>query len=233
MVPIYLSEKAIMKLYLRKQKIPSNRCIETTISTHSTPAAMHSTPAATYRGLSAVSIFATLIFLITLNAHATNIQWVRLFGGSYEHLLTQPQTTVKGSCFGPSTLVKRDDAWRCQSSQGQVYEPCFAKPNASEAYCFKTPWDNDITIMSLASKLAPNPQPPLDISTSWPWGVLLTNGQKCIAQPGDEGGNMPVHYQCQDGSLLTGPLQRCHMPWSLIKKSVSSMENATIETAWF
>ena len=77
------------------------------------------------------------------------------------------------------------DAYRCFSGNG-IHDPCWAddgSPSTPTVVCQQEPWDTSVTQFTVPSGLEPFDQN-LPIDRNYPWGVQLTDGERCIALQG-------------------------------------------------
>ena len=142
----------------------------------------------------------------------------------------------QGSCFAQSKRIIREEAWRCVS-EGETYDPCFVKPggNQQEALCLKSPWLEEAVLIKTKDSLDASTLLRLDISSAYPWAVLLSSGEQCLSTDKEKTleGSV-IHYQCSDRTLLFGYLQRCREEWSMLhQKQTEEISTAVIKKAWF
>jgi hypothetical protein len=127
-----------------------------------------------------------------------------LSGGSCFTQLSSPniygQTTVaNASIADPSN----QNAWRCTTAQGSIWDPCFAPPgtsNVSQLACAVTPYDqDDVYLLSLSQPLPSSSTGFEPTGGVWPLELALSNGVDCEVIQGTAsvpGGN----YGCTSGS---------------------------------
>ena len=185
--------------------------------------------------LTVVMIF-SLLGSLSLNAADTELKHYRPFGEDNPLVPLIIKEKHSGQCWQQSQKIKREDAWRC-SADDKIYDPCFVKQYGlhQEAICPESPWVGASIQLDLPQAVDNTGHSPLDLSRTYPWAVLLTSGIKCQAL--DEGGlfdNLPIHYQCDNQTVLFGHLQRCKMPWTILQRGgEGTVETVAIEKAWF
>jgi len=165
-----------------------------------------------------------------------------------QHGIPRPGLTiayggVASSCGAGSDSV--GNAYRCFSGH-VVYDPCWAD-NATAAdpsvVCQLAPWDTTVTRLGLATGLEPF-MGYVPIDQSFPWGVQLADGERCVAEQGahDNYNGRIVDYAC--GSNYTHVLLR-PIRWAGQEAAVDSAyyhsagngytpgPTETITTAWY
>lgn len=140
-----------------------------------------------------------------------------------------------GRCIGQSHLVQREDAWRC--SDGRVtYDPCFLNPAGSQTsvLCPVAPWEKQAVVIQLTQRLDNSKHVALDMSRGYPWGIELSQGDKCLAiDTTQQYDNLPVRYVCQSRSVLFGHIQRCSPTWKVLQHNANGVATITVARAWF
>jgi hypothetical protein len=140
-----------------------------------------------------------------------------------------------GSC--PTSSIadpSNQDAWRCNTDQGPLYDPCFAPPggtNVSELACAKYPYLNDqVQILSMSQPL-PKSSSGFQPTGEWPLVLLLSNGAQCSVIQGTAtyGG---YNYGCSTGYAT--PPDTSVNPWTVkyIANGPRSSVTVTVRTAW-
>lgn len=120
--------------------------------------------------------------------------------------------TVDGSCTTQSDVAARPDAWKCSTAKGSL-DPCFqlSTDPAANLACVTS---DGFVALHLAT-----PLPSIDWTTDWahPWKVQLDDGTSCLRKPGPQANDDGDHitYECADGAVLVGPLQRSSTWWAL------------------
>jgi hypothetical protein len=116
--------------------------------------------------------------------------------------------TVSGNCWTDSLSTSRGDAYRCMA-RNSIYDPCFASAGHPHAVaCSSDPFAKRIVLFKLTKPLPSAPTP----MTQWlqphnqPWGLALTNGEKCIFETGatDAVHDERLNYQCKDPRWIIG-----------------------------
>ncbi len=116
--------------------------------------------------------------------------------------------TVSGNCWTDSLSTSRGDAYRCMAGNS-IYDPCFAPAKHPHAVaCSNDPFAKRIVLFKLTKPLPSAPTP----MTQWlqphnqPWGLLLTNGEKCAFETGatDAVHDERLNYQCKDPRWIIG-----------------------------
>lgn len=185
----------------------------------------------------------TLIGLLMVLVHGalaavierTDMQYFRPFVTGVKKTSFTRQSPIKGHCIRQSELIKREDAWVCQAN-GQSLDPCFSQEDSgqSQMLCFPHSQIAEAIPLILISPLPRVAKIPLDMSSAYPWGVELEDGQWCEAmREGTWVNGVAVHYACKDGSYLLGNIQRCHQPWQILQQRHQEMKQAKIRRALF
>lgn len=181
------------------------------------------------------------VVVILLSAHAyANVEQTELH--LYQPLIgpleEQPMViTAKksGDCLRQSQLIKREDAWRCMA-EDKVFDPCFVQPFGShqEAVCPESPWLNKGVKISVITPLDSYQHEPLNMSSTFPWALELSSGEKCQGVSSNEQfDGLTVQYQCEKNTQLIGQIQRCEGKWKMLQHASNGIETVEIERAWF
>jgi len=141
---------------------------------------------------------------------------------------------VDGECIGSSIEVRRFGAWICTTTDGETFDPCFSnEADAGVVVCGASPGSDGGFALRYSVELPFADQRPRN---SMPWVVTLEDGTNCTAlrtEPLNEDGDR-VSYECGDGSLLIGPLQRSEVFYALrADQFLQNMTTVRIERAWF
>jgi hypothetical protein len=113
---------------------------------------------------------------------------------------------VTGSCPGPSTTAVQEGAWTCTTTAGTL-DPCFASTQSADTLICASDKPGQYVPLVLTA-----PLPAVSWRSDWahPWLVVLEDGTSCYRRPGplanDDGDH--ISYDCVDGRVLVGPLQR-------------------------
>lgn len=196
---------------------------------------MHHTPNKRLKGTLAL---ASLLFILTsakLFAEETEFKLYRPFAQGSLEVPLQITSKLQGECILPSHRLPREDTWRCVA-ESKVYDPCFIKQYSDRklAICPHSPWDGRGVEINLARAADNHQRPSLDISRTFPWALELADGTKCLSLPrGMVYDDLPVHYRCEDQSILYGPMQRCRTPWTMLQNVGTSVQTGVIKRAWF
>jgi len=147
---------------------------------------------------------------------------------------------VRGTCEAGSDSVP-GPVYRCFDVGNSVLDPCWAerKP-AGSVLCMPEPWSQ--IVVELDTKgLAPSSQP-VPKSLSFPWGVLLASGQRCVAAQGahDEYRGRVIDYSCGKTFrlvLLRG-VHQAQEPWTFDSaiwngKKYTPGPSERVRIAWF
>jgi hypothetical protein len=168
-------------------------------------------------------------------ASDTVLKLYRPYGEVTEQIAPIVKQTLSGHCLTQSRLILREDAWRCEA-EGKIYDPCFVKAgnNRTEALCPQSPWVGDSVQIMVPTPLNNELHQTLDMSQAYPWGIELSNGERCLAIHSvklyDE---MLVRYRCANQNLLVGHLQRCKNIWSMLEKTPQGVVTVELTRAWF
>lgn len=168
-------------------------------------------------------------------AQDTQLKLYRPFGEVIDQASPMIQKVVQGECLEQSKLMTREDAWRCMVNS-HYYDPCFMKGagKATQVLCPVSPWSRDSILIKVSTPLNNASHQPLDMSRTFPWAIELSNGEHCQAILTEQTFDaMPIHYQCEHGSLLMGYLQRCKAVWTMLEKKGDKVETAVLSRVWF
>jgi hypothetical protein len=109
-----------------------------------------------------------------------------------------------GSCTQSSAFdVGNANAWRCTEPGGGFLDPCFAPPGGTavtQVACGESPW-SAYTILSLSTPLARSAWGTPADNQSYPWAMVLANGQQCglIDGTGAEIDGQSFNFGCTVG----------------------------------
>jgi hypothetical protein len=165
-------------------------------------------------------------------------------GGAAQDGLKVEVVEEAATCSAASNAVGDAAAYRCFAGHG-VYDPCWAHTSegrADEVLCQLKPWES--TVYRLRSD-GPLPVPDDDgkPDQSFPWGLELTTGDRCLAAQGSRSlfGERPVDFGCDPGNLevLRGIGRRTGV-WTVdavtYNEARSGYEKAgsrQVKTAWY
>jgi hypothetical protein len=107
-------------------------------------------------------------------------------------------------------------AYRCftpRSSAG-VYDPCWVTASNDEVVCLTRPWLRRVVQLIVTGGY--DDTDPMRPSAA-PWGVQLTDGNRCLFQPGSVHAvnGRPVRYYCHHHVVLAGQFDRTHRQWQI------------------
>ena len=182
-----------------------------------------------------VVIFAVTHSVMSFSSD-TELSLYRPFAQTTKHLPVTIESTQHGVCQGQSQRIVREDAWHCVSDAGVTYDPCFSKRFGSNTMviCPESPWSGKGIQLTLAQPLSENHQVFLDMSTTLPWAVELTSGERCLSIESRQQYNQPpVHYQCANGVVLAGNLNRCANVWTVLKYESNGVSLSDVSRVWF
>ncbi|MEO7201545.1 MAG: hypothetical protein ABI431_02540 [Candidatus Tumulicola sp.] len=126
--------------------------------------------------------------------------------------------TLSGYCWTDSIATSRGDAYRCMSGNS-IYDPCFAPSDHPHAVaCSHDPFAKRVVLFKLTKPLPSAPTP----MTQWlqphnqPWGLVLTNGEKCFFETGatDAVHDERLNYQCKDPRWIIGQPDQSAPLWT-------------------
>jgi hypothetical protein len=123
---------------------------------------------------------------------------------------------VRGMCEPGSDSVP-GPVYRCFDVGNSVLDPCWADRNqAGSVLCMFEPWSQ--TVVELDTKGLPASSQPVPKSLSYPWGVKLANGEKCLAAQGahDQYRGRVIDYSCgkKFRLVLLGGIDQSQEPWT-------------------
>jgi len=124
-----------------------------------------------------------------------------------EYVPDVPAETQAGACFTSASGLQREDAYRCTTDDGMIYDPCFVVDEAPTVVCGANPATGEAGFVLELTE--PLPEPDLGALFN-PWLVELEDGTMC----GLSTGTAPViddvraDYACDDFSNLLGELQQ-------------------------
>jgi hypothetical protein len=181
-------------------------------------------------------LFALLFCCSTLaQAEDTVLKLYRPYGEATGQVMPIVKHTLAGHCLSQSRIIVREDAWRCEAG-GRTFDPCFVKAgtNRKEALCPQSPWVGDSVQINVSLPLDNAQNETLDMSRTYPWGIELSNGERCLAVYSTEVyEEMPIRYRCTNENLLLGYLQRCKTTWSMLEKTPQGVVTSELKKAWF
>jgi hypothetical protein len=185
----------------------------------------------------AQKILFLLLWCCSLSAAAedTLLKLYRPYGDVIEQVAPVVKKTSQGHCLSQSKLIVREDAWQCEAD-GKIYDPCFVKAgnNRTEALCPQSPWVGDSVVIMMPSPINNEHNETLDMSRTYPWGIELENGERCLAIHTEElYDQMPIRYRCTNHNVLVGYLQRCKTIWSMLEKTPEGVVTVELIKAWF
>ena len=186
--------------------------------------------------LNRILLFLLCAYPLISFENPTEIKFYRPFGAVVDQVEPKIIAHKQGMCSQQSTRIVREEAWRCVAD-GVTYDPCFVKPagDKNKALCLESPWRDSAVLVITESPLETNNQKTLDVSTAYPWAVLLTTGEHCLSTDKDQmlDGSL-VHYQCPGKTILFGHLQRCKNEWTILKQNRDGfISTVSIKKAWF
>lgn len=116
--------------------------------------------------------------------------------------LTVVEDGAASSCVPGSDSV--GDAYRCFSGNG-IYDPCWADNGSTttpSVVCQRAPWDTTVEQFMVPSGLEGFTEN-VPIDRTFPWGVQLTDGERCVAVQGahDNYDGKVVDYTCGSGYM--------------------------------
>lgn len=146
---------------------------------------------------------------------------------------------VKGSCWTNALTTDRPDAWRCMVGN-DIYDPCFAGSSHSVVACAGDPFNKRVLLVTLTKPLPHGSDP----TTRWlqpkgePWGVQLTNGEKCSFATGatDVAQGMRMNYECKGNDFIVGFPNRSEPVWTahlIVWPNKSHLKTVEIAAAVF
>ena len=150
-----------------------------------------------------------------------------------------PAQERSGSCWGTSNVLNRDDAWRCITTDNDIYDPCFSFPRNSQAViCGTSPLDDSTGFkLNLTESL---PARGTISPGESAWAFELTDGTKCIFMGGATTtfDGERINYSCSDGRFVLGELHEGQV-WTAQKvrlspdlSSIEESDQVFIKTVW-
>jgi hypothetical protein len=155
-------------------------------------------------------------------------------------------TTTTGTCE-PSSVSVRVDAYECNLDQplpsgATLADPCFVDQPTNELGCPETAGPSRIVVVTATGPLpTPTSPPSNDPTTSSPWLIELSDGQRCTSASGAEpslNGDR-LNFSCPNGNVY-GDLDRRAATWTAtFQPGAASTSNTApttkvdIATAWF
>ncbi|MFY7698423.1 MAG: hypothetical protein ACOVQX_06420 [Legionella sp.] len=176
-----------------------------------------------------------LIWPVVTIAYDTELRLYRPYTLSDKQPRLEIIERVAGECWLQSQIVVREDAWQCKHAE-KIYDPCFINPYASafKLICPNSPWSNSAIELTTRLPLISNSNDSLDMSTHLPWAVELIDKTTCKAvEQSASPQKKDVLYSCDDGSVLTGHLQRCSANWKILQSKEDTLSVVGIRQAWF
>jgi hypothetical protein len=181
-------------------------------------------------------VFFVMLYPIVSMADDTQLNLYRPFAESSKHEPVSIIETIKGDCMQQSERTQREDAWRCVSRVGHVYDPCFSKRFDTEArvVCPQSPWSGRSIEIMLDKPLDESDQKLLDMSRNLPWAIQLADGERCISVASNTiYDGVQVQYRCSQSTVLLGDAHRCSPTWSILKHDKTGTSVADIAVVWF
>ena len=166
----------------------------------------------------------------------TKISYYRPYAKTNKHPEPFITATHIGKCNLQSARIKRKDAWHCKSEDGLIYDPCFSKRfgSTSTVICPRTPWSANSIQLTLTTPLDNRFHVGLDMSRTAPWAIALSTGERCMSiKSTAQMDGLQVTYQCKEGGVLLGEVQRCATTWSILKHDNLGLSMVEIANAWF
>ncbi len=123
---------------------------------------------------------------------------------------------VRGTCEPGSDSVP-GPVYRCFDAGNSILDPCWAdRGHAGSVLCMEEPWSQ--SVVELDTRRLPTSTQLVPRSLSYPWGVKLANGEKCLAAQGahDEYRGRVVDYSCghRFHLVLLRGIDQSHEPWT-------------------
>jgi len=170
---------------------------------------------------------------------ATQIKLITPFHAGYLGIGFAVTSRGSGSCFARSAaLPGRPDAWRC-SIGNAIHDPCFENVmgDSKVLACPDTPWDANVTLLTLISSLPTEGHKNEPVTDSLPWALELANGQRCTLFTGATApvAGMRINYGCPGGFIVVGDMDRSQPVWRAFfqgEKSIS-LDLTDIAVAWY
>ncbi len=150
--------------------------------------------------------------------------------------------TTHGECHPGSDAVP-GPTYRCFTGNF-IEDPCWADSAVpGSVLCLTQPWAKSVTRVDV-NELEPNNEP-VPKSLSYPWGVELTTGEKCLAFQGahDQYRGRVVDYGCNSaylhgGRVLLRGMHRAKPQWSFDSawwtgRKYQPRHRVTVRVAWY
>ena len=175
-------------------------------------------------------------------AESVSVTQIRMFtpygpGGLSKSLSVSE--TVSGNCFAESLAnASRADAWRCNAGNA-IQDPCFQNVmgDARIVACLRSPWDDRVTLLTLASPPPSASRKEIAHEKALPWALELANGDHCTLMTGATASlaGMRINYGCPGGGLVAGDIDRSHPVWRVFyqKEGASSLDQVDVVVAWY
>jgi hypothetical protein len=146
-----------------------------------------------------------------------------------------------GTCVSGSNVLGDAPVFRC-FTRTIGFDPCWAlnrHASPQSAVCLDAPWATKV--IEIKSYNLPQPTVTHRVPWSAPWGVQLTNNQRCSATGAmpDEFNGKLIYFYCSGSNLrLLAYPNRTRQPWtfsSVRQHGVSYTEAGTVyvQTAWY
>jgi hypothetical protein len=191
-------------------------------------------------------VLLTLAFVLTIGGAAearmeTETQSVTPIGHRF-HLKKRLHirgATVSAECIPGSSTV--GVAYRCFAGH-RIYDPCWPGRNRAgfvRFYCLLRPWDHAVKRLSVDTfQILPHSA---HASRTAPWGIRLTNGQRCVLSPGanDQVEGVPILWSCSGRVSLLADIDRSTRLWTITAVRHDAQWNYTslgrqhITKAWY
>ncbi len=147
---------------------------------------------------------------------------------------------VTGSCFGPSSIVQRSDAYRCALDSpapdgSTLLDPCFTGTSGAVA-CVNEPGGEAVVVrLTEASPEAGHLE--AGSREAPPWAMTLESGEKCVFTGGATAavGSERLNYFCADGLMVYGEPDRADPVWTVRvgTEGSSTLSRSGVAAAWF
>jgi hypothetical protein len=142
-----------------------------------------------------------------------------------------------GTCTQSSAFdVGNAEAWRCTEPSGAFLDPCFAPPGqtgVAQVACGESPWSS-YTVLALSQPLAKSSWGTPADNQSFPWAMVLANGQQCglIDGTGAQIGGASFNFGCTAGNAAYPTTAT--QPWTAPYAADSSGPSTSVRvtTAW-
>lgn len=175
-------------------------------------------------------------------AESVSVTQIRVFTpygpGGLSRSLTVSET-VSGNCLAESIAnASRADAWRC-SAGNAIHDPCFQNVtgDARSVACLRSPWDDKVTLLTLASPPPGAQRKETAREKALPWALELGNGDHCTLLTGGTAAlaGMRINYGCPGGGLVAGNIDRSQPAWRVFyqKEGAPSLDQVDVVVAWY